>query len=139
MSWKGWLKMAFHQPLVPVLPVARELISKTKWIANKSTGQDIDALASPPKMSRTKMITFGAEEDGAESDRSHSPHNRWRKSRKKMETPPVILPGAPFTNEPETDGSRPPSRNRMFSLFDRRTKMTPSNSGSTTTSDSSKM
>ena len=29
------MKMALHQPLVPVLPVARELISKTKWIATK--------------------------------------------------------------------------------------------------------
>lgn len=34
-SWRGWMKMALHQPLVPVLPVARELISKTKWIATK--------------------------------------------------------------------------------------------------------
>lgn len=29
------MKVAFHQPLVPVLPVARELFSKTKWIAGK--------------------------------------------------------------------------------------------------------
>ncbi|KAJ6598956.1 golgi-body localization protein domain-containing protein [Mycena vulgaris] len=138
MSWKGWLKMAFHQPLVPVLPVARELISKTKWIANKSTAQDINALVSPPKMSRTKAITQGAEEDGGDSDRSHSP--RWRKSRKRMDAPPpVIVPGAVLTNEPEGEGSRPASRNRMFSLFDRRTKITPSNSGSTSASDSSKM
>lgn len=35
-NWRGWVKMAFQQPLVPVLPVARELISKTKWISNKS-------------------------------------------------------------------------------------------------------
>jgi len=34
-SWKGWVRMAFHQPLVPVLPVARELISKTKWVASR--------------------------------------------------------------------------------------------------------
>ncbi|KAJ7498810.1 golgi-body localization protein domain-containing protein [Mycena latifolia] len=135
MSWKGWLKMAFHQPLVPVLPVARELISKTKWIANKSTGHDIDALVSPPKVSRARAITQGAEEDGAESDRSHSP--RWRKSRKRIDMPPpVIVPGAAFTNEPDTEGSRPPSRNRMFSIFDRRPKMTPSNSGSTTSTAS---
>jgi len=30
-SWRGWVKMALHQPLLPVLPVAREIISKTKW------------------------------------------------------------------------------------------------------------
>jgi hypothetical protein len=29
--------MAFNQPLIPVLPVARELISKSKWMANKGT------------------------------------------------------------------------------------------------------
>lgn len=30
-SWKGWVKMALHQPLIPVLPVARELFAKTKF------------------------------------------------------------------------------------------------------------
>ncbi|EIN10432.1 hypothetical protein PUNSTDRAFT_51070 [Punctularia strigosozonata HHB-11173 SS5] len=29
--------MAFNQPLLPVLPVARELISKSKWMAHKGT------------------------------------------------------------------------------------------------------
>lgn len=29
------MRMALHQPLVPVLPVARELFSKTKWITAK--------------------------------------------------------------------------------------------------------
>ncbi|KAF5390524.1 hypothetical protein D9757_002702 [Collybiopsis confluens] len=55
MSWKGWVKMAFQQPLVPVLPVARELISKTKWIASKSTTAVIEH-SSPPKLSRPKAI-----------------------------------------------------------------------------------
>lgn len=35
-SWRGWMRMAFHQPLVPVLPVAREIISKTKWKTGKN-------------------------------------------------------------------------------------------------------
>lgn len=35
-TWRGWVRVALHQPLVPVLPVARELLSKTKWIAAKS-------------------------------------------------------------------------------------------------------
>ncbi len=34
-TWRGWMKIALHQPLVPVLPVAKELFSKTKWIASK--------------------------------------------------------------------------------------------------------
>src|ERR1700761_2092712 len=118
MSWRGWLKMAFHQPLVPVLPVARELISKTKWIANKNNGQDIYASPSPQKMPRAKALTH-TDNDGAESERSQSPHPRWRKSRKKTDSPtPAILPEATFTSEPE-GGSRPPSRNRKFNLFGR--------------------
>ncbi|KAJ7047262.1 golgi-body localization protein domain-containing protein [Mycena alexandri] len=132
MSWKGWLKMAFHQPLVPVLPVARELISKTKWIANKN-GHDPLALPTPPKMSRTKAT----EDDGAESDRPHSPHPRWRRARKTVDSPAPVLPGAMFTTEPEETGpSRPPSRNRMFSkVFKRPPKMTPNSSASTVASD----
>ncbi|KAJ6485160.1 golgi-body localization protein domain-containing protein [Mycena vitilis] len=117
MSWKGWLKMAFQQPLVPVLPVARELISKTKWIANKS-GQD---LSSPAKTPRMTAITNG-EDDGTESDRSS--HPRWRRTRKKMDTaPPVVVPDAAFfTAEPEDAGSRPASRNgpRKFLKFGRK-------------------
>lgn len=29
------MRVALHQPLVPVFPVARELLSKTKWMATK--------------------------------------------------------------------------------------------------------
>ncbi|KAJ6539449.1 golgi-body localization protein domain-containing protein [Mycena capillaripes] len=134
MSWKGWLKMAFHQPLVPVLPVARELISKTKFARAKSNGQDPHSL-SPQKVPRAKAITY-AEDDGGESDRSHSPHPRWRRSQKRTETaPPVVVPDAAFTTEPEEGGSRPPSRppsrNRKFTLFGR----TKSTNSSSTTSD----
>ncbi|KAJ7764981.1 golgi-body localization protein domain-containing protein [Mycena maculata] len=131
MSWKGWLKMAFHQPLVPVLPVARELISKTKW-TNKSIAQDINALPSK----RTKGLI--QEDDDGESDRSRSSHPRWRRSRKsRPDTAPVVLvPDATFTTEPDGEVPRPPSRNRVFNLFQRPTKITASNSGSTTTTTS---
>ncbi|KAF8195786.1 golgi-body localization protein domain-containing protein [Mycena galopus ATCC 62051] len=122
MSWKGWLKMAFHQPLVPVLPVARELISKTKWIANNKSGQDLSSL---PK---TRKTLTNAEDDD-ESDRSS--HSRWGR-RKRGDIVLPALPGAPFTPEPEEE-SRPPSRNRKFTLFGR-TKT--NNSASTTASDS---
>jgi hypothetical protein len=44
MSWRGWVKMVFHQPLVPVLPVARELFSKTKWIASKGPHLDSNGM-----------------------------------------------------------------------------------------------
>lgn len=45
--------MAFHQPLVPVLPVARELFSKTKLIASKNTSQN------DPRSSSKKFIIRG--------------------------------------------------------------------------------
>ncbi|KAF7301766.1 hypothetical protein MIND_00742200 [Mycena indigotica] len=106
MSWRGWVKMAFHQPLVPVLPVARELISKTKWIASHKEVHAPKAL--PPG------------EGGELIERPQSPHLRWARRRKKMETPPPpsILPGTSFTDEPteEETPSRPPSRNRKFTI-----------------------
>lgn len=39
LTWKGWVKIALHQPLVPVFPVARELFSKTKLTASRSVSQ----------------------------------------------------------------------------------------------------
>ncbi|KAG2152335.1 golgi-body localization protein domain-containing protein [Suillus cothurnatus] len=39
LTWKGWVKIALHQPLIPVFPVARELFSKTKLTASKSVSQ----------------------------------------------------------------------------------------------------
>jgi len=36
MNWRGWVKMAFNQPLLPVLPVARELIWKTKLMSSRT-------------------------------------------------------------------------------------------------------
>ncbi|KAF8639713.1 hypothetical protein AX17_000975 [Amanita inopinata Kibby_2008] len=41
MTWRGWVKMALHQPLIPVLPVARELLLKTKLIAARSGAHTI--------------------------------------------------------------------------------------------------
>ncbi|KAJ7638917.1 golgi-body localization protein domain-containing protein [Roridomyces roridus] len=101
MTWKGWVKMAFQQPLVPVLPVARELISKTKWIANKGNAKDTNALSSS-KTPRT--IKFHQDDD--EADRSQSSHPRWRRSRKRPSSPPgIVIPGSSLTAEP--DGGEP--------------------------------
>ncbi|KAF9451680.1 hypothetical protein P691DRAFT_757138 [Macrolepiota fuliginosa MF-IS2] len=40
MNWKGWMKMVFHQPLIPVFPVAREILSKTKLIGSSKGAHD---------------------------------------------------------------------------------------------------
>jgi hypothetical protein len=121
MSWRGWVKMFFHQPLVPVLPVARELISKTKWIASKG---HLGNLPDVPKLQPSKAI----EEDPLQKQRarSRSPRRPWRRgSRKKQETQSSSLPPAPLSMESEptaeqvTRSSRPSSRARMLSLFSR--------------------
>lgn len=72
-TWKGWVKMAFQQPLIPVIPVARELFSKTKWGANaakvagnskkRRTGANdpagsttsVESSASSPKRTRPRF------------------------------------------------------------------------------------
>ncbi|KAI0702885.1 golgi-body localization protein domain-containing protein [Cytidiella melzeri] len=48
-NWKGWVKIAFQQPLVPVLPVARELIAKTKWVHSKGHHPDTPKRVATPK------------------------------------------------------------------------------------------
>ncbi|KAF9008973.1 golgi-body localization protein domain-containing protein [Cyathus striatus] len=99
----GWVKMALHQPLVPVLPVARELISKTKWTTSKST---------PPHEHPLQLLhPKGKGRQHGESGLRH-------------------LTSLPFTAEPEsmdntvkvTDNSR----KRVFSIFNRSRSQYPS-------------
>ncbi|KAK0468225.1 golgi-body localization protein domain-containing protein [Desarmillaria tabescens] len=130
-SWKGWIKMAFHQPLVPVLPVAREIFSKTKWIATKSAAVPEFHHPALPNSSRSNLL-LTADDDTNRSDDNHdtrerlrtpSPHRGWRKaSKRKSDTSPHILANAQLYEEPETlpvEPIRPSSRNRMLSLLGR--------------------
>ncbi|KAG9218974.1 hypothetical protein CCMSSC00406_0001384 [Pleurotus cornucopiae] len=116
MSWRGWVKMALHQPLVPVLPVARELISKTKWINAKS--QNASPSSSRPETSKRRSRS---------KKRSPSPHRRWQMlSKKRPETPPTSYQLTPLTDEPESmnmaveRASRPETRPKVFNLFSRK-------------------
>jgi len=54
LSWRSWAKMVFHQPLVPILPVARELFSKTKLIASRGSHYDGQAHISDAQRLRTE-------------------------------------------------------------------------------------
>lgn len=109
-----------QQPLVPVLPVARELISKTKWIASKGAVQ-IDTQTAKGE---------GADKPSSESARSHS-NRRWRKSALGEDMPPssLILTAEPESVLPDagnlSDGDRvsspPKSRSRMFNILHRKT------------------
>ncbi|KAF8076499.1 golgi-body localization protein domain-containing protein [Lyophyllum atratum] len=132
-SWRGWVKMAFQQPLLPVLPVARELISKTKWIPSSSkTATQVDIKGPPPRLPRAKVLSI---DDDSELTRvqskytrakSKSPSRGWLKaSHRKLEPPPQTITSLPLTDEPESFGaeverpSRPTGRKRMMSLFNR--------------------
>lgn len=119
MSWRGWVKMAFHQPLIPVIPVARELISKTKWIAS-SKGSTSSELEGPlPRQPR--RITGTTEPAPPTRQRT------WRRIplRRKLENPPINITAAPLTVEPASVGDEEPaanpprSRHRVMSLFHR--------------------
>lgn len=134
MSWRGWVKMAFHQPLVPVLPVARELLSKTKWTAT-SKQQPHD---SPLKLLHPRL--FATDDDQrlnlvhAESSRKTmelASKSSWRHPLRKE---PAHMTSLPLTDEPEameapSSDSRSttpqpdrdtPGRKRVKSLFNRK-------------------
>ena len=55
------MRMALHQPLVPVFPVARELFSKTKWIAAKGKS----ARKSTARLTKARPRKSGASEENA--------------------------------------------------------------------------
>ncbi|TBU45037.1 golgi-body localization protein domain-containing protein [Dichomitus squalens] len=113
-NWRGWVKVAFQQPLVPVLPVARELITKTKWIAKKDTHlTDRPSRPSTPKLLRAKRPTAAGDLDGP---------------RKSGDKSTAILTDPSFlTSEPEAlrDATMQPKREggvrkRAMSLFRRK-------------------
>ncbi|KZT12507.1 uncharacterized protein LAESUDRAFT_638973 [Laetiporus sulphureus 93-53] len=138
-NWRGWIKMAFQQPLVPVLPVARELISKTKWIQPRvhhtQTAEDHQRSSTPtlllPFQARTSSTNSATSSDSTATG-SRSSTIDLRRHRAKSPFPlhknptPVISPD--FTAEPEplpdanADNSsmRRIARPRVLSVFRRR-------------------
>ena len=83
--------MALHQPFFDVIPVARELISKTKRIASKSVQQSANTITPRrPKPMKTSERPLPKSNDD-DSDR------------------PNILKN-PFTDEPETMAPREPPK-----------------------------
>lgn len=123
-NWRGWVKVAFQQPLVPVFPVARELITKTKWIAaNKKDTHHNDRPSRPttPKLVKTPRLP-------PSSDPPRRSTEMPRKSRDKgTGTAATILTDAAFiTSEPQLmrEGTIQPKREgvrkRAMSLFRRK-------------------
>ncbi|KAH8830496.1 golgi-body localization protein domain-containing protein [Flagelloscypha sp. PMI_526] len=135
MSWKGWLKMAFHQPLVPVFPVARELFAKTKFLSapkhsrsNSPASQIIVApqrpTLAPPSLSSSTLPT---DEDPPDSP---SDGRGWRRTSRRNSLMVKSRPSTPTTEEPpeiqtspdQVQLQRSPSgsgKKRVFGLFSR--------------------
>ncbi|OBZ70295.1 hypothetical protein A0H81_09960 [Grifola frondosa] len=119
-NWRGWVKVAFQQPLVPVLPVARELITKTKWIASKGhQTHERHGRFGPTRILSSRSSTGRDTTSSEDSPQNVSP----KEPRSSSATPePAVLPY--LTGEPESmpdlNKSRGVRRPRMISLFKRR-------------------
>ncbi|TFK23245.1 hypothetical protein FA15DRAFT_705606 [Coprinopsis marcescibilis] len=132
MGWKGWIKMAFHQPLLPVLPVAKELLSKTKWTASKNP-QIHD---HPLKLLHPRLLATDDDSrlhwlhnEGTKVTVGSSSTKTWKNPlRSKNDSPPVAPPlvmESSSSKEPDSSPTkRPESRNRVKSLFSKH-KATP--------------
>jgi len=126
LTWKGWVRMAFHQPLVPVLPVARELFSKTKLIASKS------AIQVDPRPPSHKRFILRGKKTATDATIREKPSRRSSSSGGSCSilTPSNHLTGTMtgtmLTDEPEaveqdddSSKTRKYSRPRFLSVFNR--------------------
>ncbi|KAH7887657.1 golgi-body localization protein domain-containing protein [Phlebopus sp. FC_14] len=123
LTWKGWVRMAFHQPLVPVLPVARELFSKTKLVAFKGATQlDPRPSIKKPSIRRGRTATEDtvrgrprklSPSSGALSER-HAANSMTGTA---LFDEPEVLEKEPSTSD--AGGNRHPTRTRLLSIFNR--------------------
>ena len=122
--------MALNQPLVPVLPVARELLSKTRWTASKSGNQPHDhplrllhpTILATDDDSRLNWIHGGTVKTIEGSSKHAQPERNPFKTRKDSqvftETPLTVEPES-MDLEPQGSDSHSASRKRVKSLFGR--------------------
>ncbi|OJA13790.1 hypothetical protein AZE42_00523 [Rhizopogon vesiculosus] len=118
LTWKGWVKIALHQPLVPVFPVARELLSKTKLTASKS-GSQLDP-RSPRKLKLKQKIDTNPDSLPIRPRRSSSSGNTQSPSFIGMS----LADESTTLNESDASASmpdinRPSGRVRLLSVFSR--------------------
>lgn len=102
MNWKGWMKMVFHQPLIPVLPVAKEILSKTKFKGSSRVAHDADLDSRRPgkETERKRTLTFHL------PGRSHSRSLHSKRAKKTIQPPDVPrLTSQPLVAEPEPIGA----------------------------------
>ena len=119
LTWRGWVRMAFHQPLVPVLPVARELFSKTKLIPSRNAPQNDSRAPSKKFALRGKKNIDNATIRASRGSSSNGGA---------PSTLALSLTGAALVDEPEATGldllehedpgrKRQQSRPRLLSVF----------------------
>jgi len=127
MSWRGWVKMALNQPLVPVLPVARELLSKTKWTASKTGNQPHDhplillhpSILATDDDSRLNWIHGGTLKtvEGSSRNAQRNPLKTKKDSPVFAETPLTAEPESMYFEPQSSDPHPSSSRRRVKSLF----------------------
>ena len=126
MNWRGWVKMALNQPLLPVLPVARELFSKTKLMSSKAHHASQDNVL---QFLHPRFFAI----DGQQSNAAPVEElNRWDASSNLPHSPSSrhgdspLISSLPLTAEPETIESdqteERSTRRRVKSLFSRKTR-----------------
>lgn len=120
--------MAFNQPLVPVLPVARELIAKTKWV---SSSKGHSNHPGPLKRKGTaKLLPFVGSSrkslGGTRPTQSETTARELSSEDPKVPMPPMPpVPPLPSDAEQATEEQtrtrkRSRSRTRVLSLFKRK-------------------
>jgi hypothetical protein len=105
MSWKGWMKMVFHQPLIPVFPVARQILSKTKLVGSSRSIQNVDADSSLAAKGTVKKRTLNLRLPGKRSLPA-----KLKKKSAVIVTDVPIYTSQPLSAEPEplkADGMEP--------------------------------
>nr|VWO95170.1 Uncharacterized protein [Ganoderma boninense] len=121
-NWRGWVKVAFQQPLVPVFPVARELITKTKWIATNR--KDTHHNDRPTRPSTPKLLKTARPPPSGDPPRRST--EMPRKSKDKDTSATILTEAAFMTSEPQLmrEGTIQPKRDgvrkRAMSLFRRK-------------------
>ncbi|XP_006460255.1 hypothetical protein AGABI2DRAFT_117215 [Agaricus bisporus var. bisporus H97] len=109
MSWKGWMKMVFHQPLIPVFPVARQILSKTKLVGSSRVIQstEVDGSLTSRRTEKKRTLTL------------RLPGKHWGRSiptklKKKPTNPTVVVPDVPiYTSQPLSAEPEPLKANEM--------------------------
>ena len=96
MSWRGWMKMVFHQPLIPVFPVARQILSKTKLVGSSRHIPSADTDSSLTARGTIKKRTLTLRLPGKRSLPA-----KLRKKPANIETGVPIYTSQPLSAEPE--------------------------------------